>query len=342
MKVDNNLDKSELKTLLNTEYALNVDMLTFIPEGEDSYCYLATSRSGEKYFVKAHRAAPSKRLDLVLQLVADLYTRCNFSSVVSPLETKSCKLNIPWENLDVAVFDFIEGKSRWDFWKAGEDFTNEDLSRVGVLIAELHKNTDLVKRESLPIEQFDLRLQTELVNVLSVAEKSNTPLNRHQQELLTALSVHKSEILRTFERFKDLQRSARAMNNPFVITHGDPSPGNIILDTEDNFRLIDWDGIGFGPPEKDLVFFTGERFGPFLGSYLSHFGPCQLEIDLFAFYIYHWALCEIADYGTRILYQNVDERQNEHDWESIQEYVPPDREYMESGISEIAKKLKAD
>ena len=342
MKVDNNLDKSELKALINTEYALNVDMLTFIPEGEDSYCYLAASRSGEKYFVKAHRAAPSKRLDVVLLLAADLHTRCNLSSVVSPLKTKSCELNIPWKNLDIAVFDFIEGKSRWDFWKAGADFTDEDLSRVGVLIAELHKSTDLVKRESLPIEQFDLRLQTELVNVLNAAEKSNTRPNRYQQELLAALSVHKSGILRTFERFKNLQRSAQAMNTPFVITHGDPSPGNIILDTENNLRLIDWDGIGFGPPEKDLVFFTGEQFEPFLSSYLSHFRPRQLEIDLFAFYIYHWALCEIADYGTRILYQNVDERQNEHDWESIQEYLPPDREYIESGISEIAKKLKAD
>ena len=339
MKVDNNFDKSELKVLINADYALDIEMLSFIPEGEDSYCYLATSRDGEKYFVKAYRDVPSKRLNLTLQLTVDLYTRFNLSSVVSPLKTKSCKLSIPWENLEVAVFDFIEGKSRWDFWNAGEDLTNDDLCRLGVLIAELHKSTDLVKRESIPIEQFNLRLQSELVNVLAAAEKPEIFSNNHQKELLAALSAHKSEILRTFECFRNLQQSVRAINNSFVITHGDPSPGNIILDAENNLRFIDWDGIGFGPPEKDLVFFTGERFEPLLSSYLGRFGDCQLEIDIFAFYIYHWTLCEIADYGTRILYRNVDERQNEHDWESIQEYLPPDREYMESGISEIARLL---
>jgi len=112
------------------------------------------------------------------------------------------------------------------------------------------------------------------------------------------------------------------------------------LDTENRLYLIDWDGVCLGPPEKDLVSFTGERFDIVLERYLAE-RECDVSLhaDIFGFYIYEWTLNEIRDYSTKILFKNKDTRQNEYDWESLQDYLPPDRELMEDGIAAIRDTL---
>jgi hypothetical protein len=78
----------------------------------------------------------------------------------------------------------------------------------------------------------------------------------------------------------------------------------------------------------------------FLSSYLGRFDPGYLYVDVFAFYIYHWALNEITDYTTKIFYQNTDEQQNQHDWERLRDYLPPNRMYIRSGVAVIRKTLE--
>ena len=112
------------------------------------------------------------------------------------------------------------------------------------------------------------------------------------------------------------------------IRNGDKTPGNLILDTVVQRHVIDWDGVTcLGPPEKDLVSFTGERFAVVLERYLTE-RACHVSLyaDIFGFYIYEWRLNVFRDYGTKILFKNKDTQQNEYDWESLQDYLPPDRE----------------
>ena len=125
-----------------------------------------------------------------------------------------------------------------------------------------------------------------------------------------------------------------------MITHGDPTPGNLILDTENRLYLIDWDGVSLGPAERDLVAFTGGRFNVVLESYLlERQSDVSLHADIFGFYIYEWTLNEIRDYGTKILSKNNDAQQNEYDWESLQDYLPPNQTLMEDGIAVVRSTL---
>ena len=64
-----------------------------------------------------------------------------------------------------------------------------------------------------------------------------------------------------------------------------------------------------------------------------------LHADIFGFYIYEWALNEIRDYGTKILFKNEDAQQNAYDWESLQDYLPPNQALMEDGIAAIRNTL---
>ena len=332
MKVDNAFDKTELLQRLSTAYALPLQSITFLPEGEDSYGYIVVSKTGEKYFAKASTSVP----DTCLQIASLLRHRCNISGVVAPLETSDGTLSIPWHNFRVALFPFIEGKSRWDLWKVGKDFTDTELDQTAVLLATIHHCTDEIGTACLGVAKYDLPLRNELDTVLEVSMKEIPSQNPYQKQLLEALAAHRSLILETMDRYDELGRSAVASQTPFVITHGDPTPGNLILDAENRLYLIDWDGVCLGPPEKDLVSFTGERFEVVLERYLTE-RQCDVSLhaDIFGFYIYEWTLNEIRDYSTKILFKNKDTQQNEYDWESLQDYLPPNRELMEDGIAAV-------
>ena len=336
MKVDNAFDKSELLDHLKTAYAIPLRSITFLPEGEDSYGYTVVSETGEKYFVKASTSV----LDTCLKVASLLRHRCNIPGVVAPLETRDGTLSIPWKDFRVSLFPFIEGKSRWDLWKVGKDFTDTELSQTGALLATIHGCSDSIASNNLTVAKYDLLLRHELHTVLEIAEKKVASQNQYQKQLLEALATHRSSILETMDRYDELGRSAVASQTSFVITHGDPTPGNLILDAENRLHLIDWDGVCLGPPEKDLVSFTGERFAVVLERYLTE-RACHVSLyaDIFGFYIYEWTLNEIRDYGTKILFKNKDTQQNEYDWESLQDYLPPDRELMEDGIAAVRDTL---
>ena len=335
MKVDNAFDKTELLKRLSTAYDLPLQSITFFPEGEDSYGYIVTSETGEKYFVKASTSVP----DTCLQVASLLRHRCNIPGVVAPLETLNGALSIPWQDFRVSLFPFIEGKSRWDLWKVGKDFTDAELSQTAALLATIHGSTDAIAFNSLTVAKYDLPLRHELHIVLEAPEKITTR-NGYQKRLLEAIAQHRSEVLQTLERYDALGHSATARQTPFVITHGDPTPGNLILDTENQLHLIDWDGICLGPPEKDLVSFIGERFEIVLEEYLTkRQSNVSLHTDIFGFYIYEWTLNEIRDYGTKILFKNEDVQQNEYDWESLQDYLPPNQALMEDGIAAVQSTL---
>ena len=335
MKVDNAFDKTELKALLSNAFALPLQSITFFPEGEDSYGYIVCSETGERYFAKASTSVLNSRL----QIASLLRHQCNIFGIVAPLETLEGALSVPWQNFQVSLFPFIEGKSRWDLWKVGKDFTDAELSQTAALLATIHGCTDAIASNNFTVATYDLPLRQELHIVLEAPRKI-TPQNRYQKQLLEAITQHNSEILQTLERYDSLGHSASALQTPFVITHGDPTPGNLIIDVESRLHIIDWDGVCLGPPEKDLVSFTGERFEVVLENYLAkRRNGDALHADIFGFYIYEWTLNEIRDYGTKILFKNNDAQQNEYDWESLQDYLPPDRQLMEDGIEVIRNTL---
>ena len=336
MKVDNAFDKTELLQHLSTAYALPLQSITFFPEGEDSYGYIVFSETGEKYFAKASTAVP----DTCLQIASLLRHRCNISGVVAPLKTRDDRLSIPWKDFQVSLFPFIEGKSRWDLWKIGADFTDTELSKAGALLATIHEYPTTIAPNHLTRAKYDLPLRNELYGVLDASAKKIPFQNPYQKQLLEALAAHRSLILETLDRYDELGRSAVAAQTSFVVTHGDPTPGNLILNAQSQLYLIDWDGVSLGPPERDLVAFTGERFDVVLESYLKNRrNGVALYIDIFGFYIYEWTLNEIRDYGTKILSKNKDTQQNEYDWESLQDYLPPNQELMEEGIAAVRSTL---
>ena len=167
MKVDNIFDKTELLERLRAAYALPLQSITFFPEGEDSSGYIVASETGKKYFAKVSTSVPNS----CLEVASLLRYQCNVSGVVAPLETREGTLSIPWQDFRVSLFPFIEGKSRWDLWKVGKDFTDTELSQTGKLLATIHGYTEAMASNNLTVAKYDLPLRHELRIVLEAPEK---------------------------------------------------------------------------------------------------------------------------------------------------------------------------
>ena len=206
---------------LKTAYALPLYTITFFPEGEDSYGYVVVSETGEKYFAKASISVPN----ICLRVASLLRHRCDISGVVASLETSDGELSIPWHDFRVSLFPFIQGKSRWDLWKVGEDFTDAELSQAAALLATLHGSTDAINPSCLPVAKYDLPLRNELYAALEASAEKIPSQNQYQKRLLEALTQHRSAVLETLDRYDTLGHSATTQQTPFVVTHGDPTPG---------------------------------------------------------------------------------------------------------------------
>ena len=341
MKVDNTFDKTELLRCLRHAYGVPLESIAFLPEGEDSYGYIVVSETGRKYFAKASTSVP----ETCLRAASVLQRTCGISGVVGPLETSDGELSVAWQGFRVSLFPFIEGQSRWDLWRRGEDFTDTALRQTASLLAAVHGCAGAVETSRLAVRGYDLPSRRELDRVLAAGERGSGSQNIYQTRLLEALTAHRSEILATLARYDELGRSAAASAAPLVVTHGDPTPGNLILDPAQEVHLIDWDGVALGPAERDLVSFTGERFDVVLESYLEARAKAQkgvnvvLHPDIFGFYIYEWTVNEIRDYGTKILFKNSAAEQNRYDWDSLQDYLPPNQALMEDGIAAVQEIL---
>jgi aminoglycoside phosphotransferase (APT) family kinase protein len=124
-----------------------------------------------------------------------------------------------------------------------------------------------------------------------------------------------------------------------VVTHGDPNWANFLVAPQGAIYLTDWGELALGPRERDLMSFTGEHFDAFVPAYLEQSRPIRLHRLLFSFYLYRWAMQEIADYATRILRPETTPDEAEHAWAELQPYLPVPHEEIEAGLATVMATL---
>jgi spectinomycin phosphotransferase len=89
------------------------------------------------------------------------------------------------------------------------------------------------------------------------------------------------------DEFDRLVARVRAEATDWVVTHGEPHPGNVIW-TPDGLRLIDWDTVQIAPPERDLWMVADEQS---LARYDKPVSTAGL-----ALYRLWWKLADVAAY----------------------------------------------
>ncbi len=334
MKTDPaDIDKQALRQLLKDAYGLEVVTLTFVPMGEESYCYIAEASAARRYFVKVHTEMRPPDLGIRYEAANRLHTQCGLDFVVHPHETRQGRFLCEFGKYAVAVFDYVEGK------KVDPSLlTDEDCVQTAVLTASLHASMRCPSLPPLRREQFEVTYKDWLLEVLAAAKDTNPAANRLQYQARELLISAEDDVLATLARLERLAEQVRTIECELHLTHGDLQPSNFVIDSQGNLHLIDWGKIALTPPERDLINFIGERFELFVTSYLRAFERRpELHEKIFEYYIYFYRLGGIADYGSWILLEDAELQEKTRAWEQLKTHLPIKNQRVQATLNEVAR-----
>ena len=210
------------------------------------------------------------------------------------------------------------------------------MAEAAMLLARVH-HLPLVPSitSNLPREQFENPFKAPIARALDVAHRSSTPQTSLQQAVYRLLVGEQADIEATLVKMDGLQRQAQTLVGKRVLTHGDCHGDNLLKDEHGRLHLIDWGGLAAGPVERDLMFWTGDTFAYFLNQYARRQPNLSLHPKVFEFYFYRWCLQEVADYVTRLLFQQHNPIEDEHAWSELQDYLPIRHASIARGVSDV-------
>lgn len=336
MKADRSgINLDYLKQRVTDAYGLDIITLDFLPKGEEvrSANYVAEGKDGRRFLVKAQETGDAQALETVYEVLHAVHEYAGMWQVVAPVRSKSSAFVGRMGAHVIAVFPYIEGTS---IWETHRPFAGDVVTRAALLIAGLHRSRAALDASLLrrtPREAFDHPFAEPIRRALATLESLAGSANEYQRQLRQLLLAEQRDLLATLEKMELFRRELTTLATELVVTHGDPNLANILVDGQGNLHLIDWGELALGPPERDLMFFTGPSFESFLRQYWAAYGAVRLHRNLFAFYHYRWAVQEIADFTTRILFRNTTCIEDEHAWAELQPYLPIQHREIEASMA---------
>jgi spectinomycin phosphotransferase len=274
------VDDEDLAAVLRDGWGVD-DPLTYRPVGAGSYHWTA----GDRWFVTVDRATSFDLLDRSLRAAHAL---AGLGFVVAPVPSRDGRVLLPLGPAHaVSVFPLVDGV-------AGEYERHTDPAPVLDMLIALHA-------ASVDAPRAGLGLPAALRAIWPECDRPWTggPYSEAARDLINR---HRSRIAGWMAEFERLAGLLRGRDDRWVVTHGEPHPGNILRTPTGALRLIDWDTVRIGPPERDLWMLTPGGLEPdpadgdLLAAYRYATGRA-VGADGLAFYRLSWRLDEIGVYA---------------------------------------------
>ena len=341
MKTEPTIPQHQLQQQINQNYCTNLQALAFLPIGEGSWCFHGQGKS-EIFIRLVKEKTKAEKTVLLAKFLSD-----QGLPVLPSLADKSGNLMGEIEGCGLIIYPFIYGSTLMN-----RELSNKQASplrrEIGVTVARIHALTELTdnqrysnqlnRNQHSPIRQFDLpredfaRFQVESFSILS-PDDYQPPIRQHDDALVVELSDFiqpRQKALRNLIGVaRRLGQTLRLEALDYVLCHGDIHEDNILLSDSGEIFIIDWDNAIFAPKERDLFFFGGN--GDYLTGYFGGQtnsaaapGTCVVDQTVIDYYVLEWALQEIVDYGSRILFDTHFDMEGRVDaWQQFQRLFEP-------------------
>ncbi|MQA26765.1 MAG: phosphotransferase [Micromonosporaceae bacterium] len=290
------VEDAELGSALADGWGVEVQSMTYLPVGAGSYHWTVADDGAGAWFVTVNDLGPKEdgsreaafgRLGRAFDTALALRRDAGLAFVVAPIPTRTG--STVWRlgaRHAISVFPMVEGE-------AGHFGAHrpQDRAEVVQLLVELHQATPIVAADA---PRTDLRLpgRDQLQDALNDLDREWTggPFSEPARRLLASRADHVQHLLGDFDR---LVQQVRDAPGAWVVTHGEPHPGNLIRGAG-GLRLIDWDTVHVAPPERDLWMAAGDS-DDVLDSYTRATGR-PVDAAGLALYRLWWDLADIAIY----------------------------------------------
>jgi spectinomycin phosphotransferase len=286
------ISDSDVAAALARQWALTVQDLSYLPVGFGGYHWLAADQTGSRWFVTVSNLATPWVPDLpaAMQTAAWLAIHAGLGFVVAPVPTRAGPVVGSLDSRHaLTLFPFLDATSG----RYGDPVDDDDRAAIIDMLALLHTAIPTgIQVPSRPLQLASRQVIDQALASLGVpwtggpyAEPGRDLLARHEQPLRQALA-----------RFDSLLDRVQEAGGPYVITHGEPHPGNL-LRTRTGLCLIDWDMTALARPERDLWWVIS---GDEDAARYSRWTGLTVNQDALALYRLRWDLDDIAGFLPQI------------------------------------------
>ncbi len=294
------IQDASISACLSSAYGLRIAQLDFLPLGADqgTAVYHAVGDDAAVYFVKLRR----NDFDDVTIRVPKLLHDQGVRQVIAPIPTLTGQLWTQVDEFKLAVFPFIDGHNGYE-----TDLQDHHWVEFGRALKAIH--TALIPPAVLgriQHETYSVRWRQEVRQILAQVE-GTTFHDPVAAELAAFLNGQQAAISALVGRAEALAAVLQAHSQQLILCHGDIHAGNVLIDVDDHFYLVDWDTLILAPKERDLMFVGGGLFmnrrSPEQEEALFYQGYGQTQIDpvALAYYRYERIVQDIAAFSSQIL-----------------------------------------
>jgi len=295
------LSEQKIAAALQADYGISISTLTFLPLGDDaaSSAYRVEVAGGAVLFLKVRAEEGFSVPSLAVP-----YALCEqgVPHIFAPLPTVSGALWVDVEGFALSLYLFIEGRRAAD-----EGLSEGQWRALGATVRQIHHvqlAPDLlriVRRETYVPSRRDL------FPALEAAVAGDDLPSPAQRELAAFWRARQQEIHTMFDRTDALGSQLRPRSLPLVLCHADLHTWNVLVDTQQQLWIVDWDETVLAPKERDLIFVVGgigrDLVRPHeTACFLEGYGVTAIDAHALTYYRYAWAAQDMAAYGERVMF----------------------------------------
>jgi len=283
---------SDVAAALARQWALTVQDLSYLPVGFGGYHWLAVDKTGSRWFVTVSDLAAPWVPDLpaAMQTAAWLATEAGLEFVIAPVPTRDGQVVGPLDSRHaLTLFPYLDASPH----RLEDPIDGRDRTAIIDMLATRHT----AKPAGIQVPSRPLELATRPAIDQALASLG-VPWNGgpYAEPGRDLLARYERPLRQAFARFDGLLDRVREAGGPYVITHGEPHPGNL-LRTRAGLCLVDWDMTALARPERDLWWVISG--GQDAARYSWRTG-WTVNQDALALYRLRWGLDDIAEFLSEI------------------------------------------
>lgn len=281
------------------ELGINIKTISFIPIGEESYAWRILTKKKDIFLKYCTKKEILNTLPKINKLLLQL---SNYDFIVPPIVLNG-KTEIPFQDGYIYAYPYVEGNV---ITIDNADLDKDIVKRITEIMGEIH---------STNIENFDIEREKFEYDFRKMYEDI-----KNGRDIPEVSDLDMEKLDRVIQEFEDINNKYRDNNPDMVLTHGDITGSNILLDKNSNIKLLDWDGVKIAPKERDINFlFDNPNFDFKYYQSISNSNDFILEIR--DYYNYIWALDSILENMYRLQNYIEDYGRREYLLEDINEYL---------------------
>jgi spectinomycin phosphotransferase len=322
------LDRGELRNLLEHSWALHGIELDYLPVGFGGHHWLAIDSRGTRRFITADDLTAGFQrgpdpdsafaaLDRAYCTAAALRDEAELDFVIAPCsDSEGAVTRRLSDRYSVTVSPFIRGESSAD----GRCDSSDDRRKMGRLLGRLHAATGRIPVNLPRREDFAVPSREALLEAIRDLGRpwSSGPFGEPARELLRQSA---DDVERLFREYDELTAELRGTSESWVITHGEPHSANVIRDERGRLLLVDWDTTLVAPRERDLRMVLDQELTGW-DEYLAVVGSVSLNERAMRLYRLWWDLADIGIFIERFRRPHEPTEDMVASWNALTDYLP--------------------